>query len=834
MRYRSVYTESRFERLTRRLALYVLSPALFILGLAVLLEIPVKPDFGFSVRRLEVVKTDGPARGAGMRTGDIVVSIAGRPVTSMPGYYAALARYRTRGSLTLEVDREGRLMPLVLTSHPPSQARLTRAYSQWVVGLAFLMIGWWVLWRRHDPVARNFFALCVIFAFFLLEVPDRPYLGYMWLKESIRGLLQLLLPAYFLRFFIQFPAPRRRASGQPDRLRWLLIPGWSLFLLATLGDVTGWTGRLPRIAAWLEGISLLYMVGFIVAGLVIFGRKIRSRDRPIEHTKMRAVLIGVVCGLVPFLTAAVVGNLAPGSALPQWQYLAFSLLLVPASFALAIMRLGALDRDFIVRTSLTYALLTAMVLLGYFVVVVGAGLVFGRLLGVRSDQITLALVAVSGLLVLPFKGLAQRWVDRTFYPARQANRHAMTSLAEELTGIIDADEATCLLHRRLQDLFQPDGIAVYLAREDGTYRGMDCDNDEDPQPMPDLPRDSTLVHLLNRIRHPLFAEEVEDLLLATGSDEESMRLLTVLKVQLLVPLVTGDRLLGFITLGDKKGQALYSQEDLANLQALAVQAAPLIDSRQLYRDSLHRKRLEAELEVARQIQSRLLPVEPLVGPGFVIAGRNEPCSAVGGDFFDYFIRPDDTLALAIGDVAGKGIPAALLMTSLRVAFRSEADPASGARDVITRLNHTVHGLVSQGRFVCFFYGILDPRTGLLVYCNAGMDPPVLFRADGKVRETLRRGGPVLGVSPDQQYREGRLTLQAGDCVLFYTDGLTEQRNSGGEFFDIERLCAVIQDRPLGTSGEKLDRIFCSVEEFGTDGEPDDKTAMILQINNLPV
>ncbi len=838
MSYRFVYNESLFERLTRRLVLYVLSPALLILSLAVLLEIPLKPDFGFSVRRLEVVHADGPARAAGLQPGDAIVGIAGEPVTSMPGYYAALARHRSRQPLELDIQRQGQRIHLVLTPRPSSQAKLTRAYSQWVVGLAFLMIGWWVLWRRHDPVARNFFALCVIFAFFLLEIPDRPSLGYMWVKESIWGLLQLLLPAYFLRFFIQFPAPRRRPSGQPDRLRWLLIPGWSLFLLTTLGDVTGWSGRMPRISAWLEGISLFYMVGFIVAGLVIFARKIRSKGRPLEQTKMRAVLLGIVCGLVPFLTAAVVGNLAPGSALPQWQYLAFSLLLVPASFAVAIMRLGALDRDFIVRTSLIYGLLTAMVLVGYFTVVLGVGLVFRRLLAVRSDQIALALVAVSGLLVLPLRGLAQKWIDRTFYPARRVNRQAMTSLAEELTGIIDADEVTCLLQQRLQTLFEPAGLAVYLIRGDRSYRAMDCAGDADeakPQaPPPELPGSSSLIRLLDRMRHPLFTEEIEDLLLPTGSDEASVHLLGTLGVQLVVPLVTGNRVLGFITLGDKKGHALYSQEDLANLQALAVQAAPLIESRQLYRESLHRKQMEAELEVAREIQSRLLPVAPLAGPGFIIAGRNEPCQAVGGDFFDYFLRPDGTLAVAIGDVAGKGVPAALLMTSLRVAFRSEANPGSGARDVITRLNRTVHGLVSHGRFVCFFFGVLDPRSGLLTYCNAGMDPPVLFRAAAAVREPLRRGGPVLGISPDQQYREGRVILSSGDCLLFYTDGLTEQCNQQGEFFDIERLCSVVLEEPREGCGEKLDRIFCTVEAFGSDGEPDDKTAMILQMQNLPV
>jgi len=831
MRYRSVYSEPLVEKATRRLGLYGIVPIFAILGLAVLLEIPDKPELDFSVRQLEVVAVERSARAAGLEPGDRITTIAGRPVSTMPGYFTALARHRTLDPLPLEVTRNGRALAVVVVPHPPSQARLTRSYSQWGVGLAFLVIGWWVLRRRHDPVARNFFALCMIFAFVLMEIPDRPYLDYMWFKESLRWLLQLLLPAYFLRFFVQFPAPRRTPSGQPDKLRWMLIPGWTLFLLTTLGDVTGLTGLLPRMAAWLEGISLLYMLGFIVAGLVIFARKIRRRDRPIEHTKMRVVLIGILCGLTPFLSAAIVGNLMPGAALPQWQYLAFSLLLVPASFALAIMRFGALDKDFILRTSLIYGLLTAMVLGCYFVVVVGIGLVFGRLLGVRSEQITLAMVAGCGLLALPLRNLAQRWVDRAFYPARQANRRAMNRLAGELTELIDADEAIALLHERLQALFMPTTLAIYLVDSSGSFFPVSGPvTDEEPPPA--QPPDGTLVRLLGRIRYPLFTEEVEDLLLEAGSDQDSMALLTVMQPQLLVPLITGNRLLGFLALGDKKGKALYSQEDLANLLSLAIQAAPLIESRQLYRESLHQKRLEAELEVAREIQTRLLPTETLRGEGFVIQGRNEPSRMVGGDFFDYFQLPDGSVALAIADVSGKGIPAALLMTSLSVAFRNEANPASGAREVIARLNRTVHGLVTPGQFVCFFFGILDPRSGGLTYCNAGMDPPVLFRAAAGIKEFLRRGGPVLGVDSQREYREGHLTLQPGDFVLFYTDGLTEQRNRQGEFFDIERLCEEANGPATDTCGQRLDRIFCRVSDFGDDREPDDKTAMLLIINQI--
>jgi sigma-B regulation protein RsbU (phosphoserine phosphatase) len=305
-----------------------------------------------------------------------------------------------------------------------------------------------------------------------------------------------------------------------------------------------------------------------------------------------------------------------------------------------------------------------------------------------------------------------------------------------------------------------------------------------------------------------------------------------LQASLLVPLVSGNRLLGFLAFGPKCGGQLYGQEDIANLQALAVQAGPVVESRQLYEDRLRGKRLETELAVARGIQSNLLPVAPLITPECTICGLNEPCRTVGGDYYDYFTMDQGRLAIAIGDVAGKGIPAALMMSSLRVAFRLAAEEGVSPRDVVARMNPVVASLVGPGNFICFFYAVWDPAGGLLHYCNAGMDPPVLLRSTPPRRQHLRKGGPVLGVEPDFSYREGIVALLPGDRLFLYTDGLTEQRDPHGEFFDAERLIDLIEQDADGTPGDVLRRVFASVNAFGHHHRSDDQTAMIMQINGL--
>lgn len=826
----AVHTQNRFEKITRWIGLYLLAPLLLILTLPALLQLASNPDYGFSAHRLTVrsVAPDGPAAQAGMQEGDAFLKIEGRLVTDSVEYYSALAGVRGLSRVTFTVVRRDEILDLPVRPVPPSPGRLIRGYSIWVTGLFFLAIGWWVLQRRTDLVARNFFALCMIFAFFLLDVPDLDRRWYMEGKDVVRSLMQYLLPAYFLRFFWQFPAPMRLRTGRPSRLRLLLAPGWTLFAFEMIFRESPPGSDAAHI---LELATLLYSLGFFLAGLALFTRRIFRRDRPIMHTKMLVILLGLLGGLVPFIVATVLG-LTTNVALPQWQFLGFSLVLVPLSFGLAILRYGALDKAFVVRVSLIYGLLTLLVLAAYFALVVGAGQLLSRAFDVSTQPVLYLLFAATGLAILPLRRLAQTSIDRTFYPSRLANRAAMQSLADELTGLIEASEVMRVIASRLNQLYRPETFALYL--EDGEdpprYRpwGKDAD-EEDNRPARPLRADSSLAVLLDRLRRPVYVEEVEDLLLALDADAASLRLLTRSRAMLLVPLVTGNRLLGFAAFGPKTTGDLYSQEDLARLHSLMIQSASVIESRMLYAESLERRIVDKELELARDVQTRLLPDGPLVTPEFSIAGLNQPCRHVGGDYFDYFLRRDGCLGFAIADVAGKGVPAALQMTSLRSAFRNLAETADSPAAVAVRLSTALAESGSAGQFVCFFFGLWNPSTRLLTYCNAGMDPPVLFRTDSGFRQHLKKGGPVLGVHPEFAYREGTLALQPRDRIFLYTDGLTEEMDEEGEFFLAERLEDLVAAN-LGLAADRLLRtIFDRINEFGNGRKSDDRTAILLEV-----
>ena len=240
---------------------------------------------------------------------------------------------------------------------------------------------------------------------------------------------------------------------------------------------------------------------------------------------------------------------------------------------------------------------------------------------------------------------------------------------------------------------------------------------------------------------------------------------------------------------------------------------------------IEKERLEGELNLARQIQARLLPGETPVVPRTELAGLSVPARQVGGDYYDILTLPDGRLGLIIADVSGKGVPAALLMSSFRAALLSQRVEAHGPGETMSRLNRFLHRSVEPGRFVTAFLGVLDPETGELVYTNAGHDPPCWIRPDGLLSQ-LREGGLVLGLFGDSIYEQASVTLAAGDLLALFTDGVTEAQNEYEEFWGEERLAELLRTHAQKSCRRLMQDILEEVRSFaGEQGQSDDITLL---------
>jgi sigma-B regulation protein RsbU (phosphoserine phosphatase) len=287
-----------------------------------------------------------------------------------------------------------------------------------------------------------------------------------------------------------------------------------------------------------------------------------------------------------------------------------------------------------------------------------------------------------------------------------------------------------------------------------------------------------------------------------------------------------DEVIGLVYLDTTKAVRSFNEEDLRILTALANLAAAKIQTTYLMEANLEKRRLEDEMRRAAEIQSGLLPGAPPRVDGYDLVAASRPCRAVGGDYFDFRVH-GGRVTLALGDVAGKGTGAALLMGILRAAVRAHWAEAS-LIEAITRINGTICQNVPENRYMTFFLAQLDPATGQLAYVNAGHNPPLLVRAGGAV-ERLEEGGLVIGMFDNVPYLEGAATLQKGDVLLVYSDGVTETWNAAGDEFGEQRLAGVVSQNPGKDAAALEAEILRALEQHAAGAKAtDDRTLIVLR------
>jgi phosphoserine phosphatase RsbU/P len=264
---------------------------------------------------------------------------------------------------------------------------------------------------------------------------------------------------------------------------------------------------------------------------------------------------------------------------------------------------------------------------------------------------------------------------------------------------------------------------------------------------------------------------------------------------------------------------------------LALENAELTES--IRREIAQRERLNRELEIAREVQQRLFPQTLPIVKGLEFAGYCRPALGVGGDYYDFIRLQDDCLGIAIGDVSGKGIAAALMMASLQASLRGQTiKPCSTLAELIQHVNRLVYEASAANRYATFFYAQYDPPTRLLHYVNAGHNPPIVYRKKGKAENIVRleAGGTVVGLFPEFPYQEAALELKAGDLFVCFTDGISEAMDTKDEEFGEERLIEILRHCQARSAAETITCILDQVDAF-TAGAPqhDDMTLVVVRV-----
>lgn len=297
--------------------------------------------------------------------------------------------------------------------------------------------------------------------------------------------------------------------------------------------------------------------------------------------------------------------------------------------------------------------------------------------------------------------------------------------------------------------------------------------------------------------------------------------------EMVAPIISNDEVIGVFDLESDQFNA-YSEDDLDVLMMLASQVAIIIEKVMLHEQLVEKKRLEGQLEVARQVQLELLPARDPEINGYDISAYNFPTEEVSGDYYDWVKIFDDQIGIVIADVAGKGVPAAILMAFLRASLRAATHIGYATHISMSKVNYLLWESIERNQFVTAFYGILDALKGTLAYSNAGHNPPLLLNAAGTSR-FIDKGEQPLGMFSETRYHEYYLDFEPGDVLVLYTDGATEASSPAGEEFGRERLAQAVKDNYDKPAREMIASLQLAILEWTDNaGSNDDVTFFIIK------
>jgi serine phosphatase RsbU (regulator of sigma subunit) len=794
----------------------------------------------------EVVPGSGAAA-AGIRPDDRIEGIGGRIVRSPSDATAELAHHKIGETVSYLVRHDGQL-PEIIEVRLGGRRLGGSIYLYYaLLGFLFFLIGLLVFAKRpNDRAARVFFMLCVLFlVFFVCRL--RPS-SYWWIDVFVQntGTISLfLLPAVFLHFFLVFPEPKRLSFARPDEWTEEPPPRWKVKLQEFLSgspqlfaliysvppviyviDLTRqMAGHRSVILSGAPLTSWVLLGDYLVLGLLALAHSAYRLEDPLKRRQVFQVFVGTILGTVPFLVFSII---LP-SVFNNDAYVFYGIVpmvLIPLTFGYAIVRFQLMNVRVIVRRSLVYTVITAVIFALYAGALAAANQIFKN---TRFASSPLFFFGFFLILIPLFEFLRRRLqvpLDRLFFREKHDYQTAILEMSGTVAGELDLARVADFLTDRVVAAMRLAGADLYLREHDGTLARRGRRED----------RLSPVASLRARLRSEGEPQEVGTLRPIAG-DQESRAFCDRVREEgfrLLVPLVYRGRLMGILLLKPKLSEQDFDRDDLNLLATLANQAALAIETALLHDEMTRQAEFRRDLEIARDIQTSLFPRSVPQIAGLRFFGGSLPARVVGGDFYD-FIRfdGDSRLGFVIGDVSGKSIPASLLMVASKEIVYARAQDQRDPGLLFRESNRRIYE-IKRRMFVSLGYFMIDPAALSMRYAIGGQPLPILIRPGD--------GGPTLIEAPQYRlplgafrevpYDTREIYLRRGDLLFFYTDGFTEAMNPTMDDFGEDRLMESLSRHAGGDLEEVARGIMTDIRRFAGEAEQyDDMTFMLMKVGD---
>lgn len=770
--------------------------------------------------RITNLHPGGAAETAGLRRGDIILSIAGEYVTTSDKAQVVLDEQELGEEVTYLLLRDGEFLQ--------KRVRITEYglpyyyLALYIIAYVFLAAGlWMVLLVPNDPKTRVLFFLFLNFMlFFTLNLVPPPNDAFRWIALILQNISFTTVPALFLFFFLLYPTVHPLIQRKPW-IRTLLFTPTFLSLIWIFFFIVF---DYPPPFNLLTGISL-WGVYFLISMTRLSKCYIQTTNPRLKQ-QIGVLRWGIYLGTIPafLLILPSVFHIE----LTLANYLMPLMGLIPLFFVYAVIRHRLMDIEFIVKKSFVYTLLTGLFIGFYFIVVQFVGRFLQDITGFTGTFVLLLSTLIIAIAFNPMREKIQHVVDRAFYREAYDYRITLRQFARALNTLIDPEVLIEGVLHKIAETIHIHRVYFFSSADGVCYTCHHAYPSMPNEETVNLPVDGFFCRLIKEEKRPIdVAGEIPP---GPDFDLLVMRLDGVLAV----PLLYQERLLGFMLLGRKRSEILYSTEDVELLATVADQVAVAYENGCLHMALTEQERLKRELEIAQHIQMKSLPQENPNLAGFDIYGTSLPATEVGGDYYDYLPLPDGSLGIVIGDVSGKGTSAALYMSKIQGFFRALSPLYDSPKDLLCRINRLVYENVEDKAFMTLISAVIDPRKPAIRLVRAGHTSIFHYENKKKICNVWAPQGIALALDNgpifDKTLTEEEKRLDRGDVIVFYTDGLTEAVNASHEEFGEDRLEAVFCQNVLLDAESLGEAIIRSIEEFVKDQpQHDDMTLVVVKL-----
>ncbi len=797
---------------------------------------------------------------AGIRQGDRIVAINGRELdTTDTVWEEEMTKMRGGVPISFTMVRnpaDGPSERFDATVLPIAIERNFTFYTGVAANFIFVyllptlcvLLGFWVLFvRPADPLAW-------ILLFVLLGLSSLGVEIY-WDARTLVGAYQKIFfgnwALAMLLFGIYFPE-RWVIDEKIPWAKWLLIvPLGFQTLLVLLGilrantgvDLYPYLGPLPNFYGKFGFFVNMLAIGLFFAAL---GYKSGTTQNPDAKRRLRVMLYGTSLAITPSFLL-VIYRLVSGKQgtffeiVPFWIGLTALLLvlLFPLTMAYVIVVYRAMDVSVVVRQGLQYALAQGGVRVIQMLMLVAIGLLVRWVINIYGVNLFVQIaIIVGGVALVPLVEMVAKplrlWIDRRFFREAYNAEQILSELSEDVRTMVETKPLLETVAGKISESLHVPQVALLL--KNGTSFVPAHVLGFDTPPVVALETGSRAIKKLSGNRHIVLYDDMTEVTSIPTVSLDEREQLRELNSQVLLPVAAKNELSGIISLSPKRSEEPYTASDLRLLKSVATQTGFALENSRLTEavalEAAQKERLNAELDIAREVQERLFPQELPKVQGLDYFGACRPALGVGGDYYDFLELPDGKFGIAIGDVSGKGIGASLMMASLQASLRGQAiHSGNDLAGLMTHVNTLVYEASTTNRYATFFYAQYDPKTRNLDYVNAGHNPPFLLRPekdDIKVI-TLETGGPVVGMLPSMlaRYEQGAIQLEVGDVLVGFTDGISESMNPAEEEWGEDALLEELK-LLIGNPADKiLPAIVEAADRFANGAKQHDDMTMIV-------